>query len=238
MLPLLILVMLLSWVFWAAYQNPGLPIPRTPKLALIIGGCALAIYFGLFMNVFVGIAVLAAAILPLLYLESRAATAIKKASVRKSSLKAAYAEMSLHHGSGAINCIAISGQHAGNEIRNLPQSQLVELMSECEVNDQNSFALIECYLARIRRDPWHETRIAVGADFSKKNGGAAMSREQAIELLGLDAKFKESNVIRTYDTLTKKFRPDYDGFDFLMSNFDRAKEVLLREPNPKGHTAF
>ncbi len=142
MLPLLILVMLLSWVFWAAFNNPGLPIPKAPKWSLIGGGCLLALYFFLFLNVYVGLGVLAATIFTLLYLESRAATAIKRASEKKSKLNTSYAQMIVHHESGKIECTVTNGIYAGGDVRGLPQTQLVQLLSECEANDRRSAELL------------------------------------------------------------------------------------------------
>jgi hypothetical protein len=226
LLLLLVLLFLLSWVFWAAYNNPGLPVPKTPKWSLVIVGGGFAVLFGLNFSPYLGIGILAVALLPLLYLESKAATAMRKASAKVSKLTTAYLQLSLHHQSGAIECTVSSGKHAGNVVRSLPQAQLAELIGECEANDPLSAALIDCFLARIRRNPWHEKRISAGATFPIAGCGEVLSRVKALELLGLEFDHSQEQLTRTHEKLRSKFKPEYDGFDFLMSKIDEAKAVL------------
>jgi hypothetical protein len=58
-------------------------------------------------------------------------------------------------------------------------------------------------------------------------GKQAMSRQQAIEVLGLKAEFTEEEVIQAHRRMMQKIHPDRGGSDYLAAQINQAKETLL-----------
>ena len=59
------------------------------------------------------------------------------------------------------------------------------------------------------------------------NGKQTMSRQQAIEVLGLKAEFTEEEVIQAHRRMMQKIHPDRGGSDYLAAQINQAKETLL-----------
>lgn len=59
------------------------------------------------------------------------------------------------------------------------------------------------------------------------NHSGQMSREQALEILGLNEDATREDVITAHRSLMQKFHPDRGGNDFLASQINLAKDLLL-----------
>lgn len=57
-----------------------------------------------------------------------------------------------------------------------------------------------------------------------------MSREEALDILGLDENADEAEIRRAYKELMKKVHPDTKGSQGLARTLNRAKERLLKHP--------
>jgi DnaJ domain len=81
--------------------------------------------------------------------------------------------------------------------------------------------------------------MAVGAGFRPKpgrgpnagNGSVAtrMSREDALDVLGLDANPTDEDIRAAYRTLMKKVHPDAGGTDGLSRRLTEARDLLLKD---------
>ena len=54
-----------------------------------------------------------------------------------------------------------------------------------------------------------------------------MSREQALEVLGLKAGYTKDDVIKAHRRMMQKLHPDRGGSDYLAAQINQAKETLL-----------
>jgi hypothetical protein len=62
---------------------------------------------------------------------------------------------------------------------------------------------------------------------SPPGGKKAMSRQEAMEVLGLKADFTKEEVIQAHRRMMQKIHPDRGGSDYLAAQINQAKETLL-----------
>jgi DnaJ-domain-containing protein 1 len=91
------------------------------------------------------------------------------------------------------------------------------------LDDPDGARLLEAYLDR-RFAGWRE------ADQGERQGrrGGAMSRRDALEVLGLAEGASAADIIRAHRTLMKKFHPDHGGSTTLAARVNQAKDVLMQ----------
>lgn len=58
-------------------------------------------------------------------------------------------------------------------------------------------------------------------------GKQSMSREEAMEVLGLKAGYTEEDVVQAHRRMMQKVHPDRGGTDYLAAQINQAKETLL-----------
>jgi hypothetical protein len=142
---------------------------------------------------------------------------------RSSSARSAMVEMRLDHDSGAMTGRVLAGAYAGRAVETLSRPELVALRRELMLDDPDGARLLEAYLDR-RFAGWRE------ADQGERQGrrGGAMSRREALEVLGLAEGASEADIIRAHRTLMKKFHPDHGGSTTLAARVNQAKDVLMQ----------
>ncbi|MBW2939846.1 DnaJ domain-containing protein [Zhongshania sp. CAU 1632] len=65
---------------------------------------------------------------------------------------------------------------------------------------------------------------------SKPKSNSAMNRAQALSILGLKADASKDDIIAAHRKLMQKIHPDRGGNDFLASQINDAKDILLDDP--------
>jgi DnaJ-class molecular chaperone len=55
-----------------------------------------------------------------------------------------------------------------------------------------------------------------------------MTRQEALEILELDADAAVSDIKTAHRRLMKKFHPDHNGSDYMAAKLNEAKDVLLK----------
>jgi hypothetical protein len=134
-------------------------------------------------------------------------------------VETAFLSMTLHHDSGRMTGSVKAGQFAGRELATLTLPELLTLLQECQVSDIDSVALLEAWLDRAHPD-W---RAEPAAD--PRSG--AMTRAEALEILGLAEGADEDAIRAAHRRLMRSAHPDQGGSAWLAARINAARDLLL-----------
>ena len=145
----------------------------------------------------------------------------------QSTVRSAMFEMQLDHDSGEMDGLVLTGASEGKRLSALDEKTLLELHAVA-LADSESAALLEAYLDRRIAD-WRKN-----ADTHKDNGkrsapgSGSMTKQEAYQILGLDAGSGPQQIREAHRRLMKRVHPDSGGSTFLASKINEAKDVLLK----------
>lgn len=142
-----------------------------------------------------------------------------------STVQAKYLRMTLDHDSGDINGEVLAGQFKGNTLDQLDLEALLRLLGECG-DDEESVALLEAYLDRVYADSW---RQQASEEPRSASAPGEMSREEALQVLGLQSGASQEEIIEAHRRLMQKLHPDRGGSAYLAATINLAKQVLLSD---------
>ena len=142
-----------------------------------------------------------------------------------STVQSKYIRMTLNHDSGDINGEVLTGQFAGKTLDQLELDALLQLLTECR-DDEESVALLQAYLDRVHGDEW---RRQAGEQARQQTASPSgdMSREEALQVLGLTDDADEAEIIDAHRRLMQKLHPDRGGSAYLAAVINQAKDTLL-----------
>jgi hypothetical protein len=146
---------------------------------------------------------------------------------RASSARSAMIEMRLDLDTGAIAGSVLAGSYAGRALETLSRPELLILRQELARDDPEGVNLLEAYLDR-RFPGWRDADQGEPQGRGKGGAGGAMSRKEALEVLGLAEGAGAADIIRAHRTLMKKFHPDHGGSTALAARVNQAKDVLMQ----------
>ncbi len=144
-----------------------------------------------------------------------------------SDVKTKFLKMILDHDSGTIEGTVLAGDFKGQSLADLDINQLAQLLQVYRQKDPQSASILETYLDRMRTDDWeeyvrqHAGHDAPGADPDE------MTRDEALQILGLDESATEKDIIEAHRTLMQRNHPDRGGSTWLAARINRAKDILL-----------
>jgi len=141
-----------------------------------------------------------------------------------SRVQSKYLCMTLNHDSGEIGGEILAGQFAGKSLGQLDLDDLLQLLYECQ-DDDESLALLQAYLDREHVD-WQQHAGAQGQQQSTAVPGE-MSRDEALQVLGLSADASEADIVEAHRRLMQKLHPDRGGSAYLAATINLAKQTLL-----------
>jgi len=141
-----------------------------------------------------------------------------------SRVQSKYLRMTLNHDSGEIGGEILAGRFAGKSLGQLNLDDLIQLLRECQ-DDDESVALLQAYLDREHVD-WQQHAGAQGQQQSTAVPGE-MSRDEALQVLGLPADAAEADIIEAHRRLMQKLHPDRGGSAYLAATINLAKQTLL-----------
>lgn len=137
-------------------------------------------------------------------------------------------EMELDHDSGDMKGRVLQGPFAGRELASLSLDDINKLLSELVTADPDAARLLEAYLDR--RFPGGRTDAEPdrdpGLDRMRKPG--AMTKQEAYDVLGLQAGAGEEAIRQAHRALMKRIHPDAGGTSALAARVNEAKDVLLK----------
>ncbi|HTZ66502.1 MAG TPA: molecular chaperone DnaJ [Roseiarcus sp.] len=140
-----------------------------------------------------------------------------------STARSAMIEMRLDHSSGTMTGRVLAGAYAGRAVEALSRPDLLSLRRELARDDPDGVNLLEAYLDR-RFAGWREADQ--GERQARRSG--AMSRREALEVLGLAEGASSAEIIGAHRALMKKFHPDHGGSTTLAARVNQAKDVLMQ----------
>ena len=146
-------------------------------------------------------------------------------SGQTSTVQSKYIRMTLNHDSGDINGEVLAGQFKGSTLDKLNLEALLQLLRECQ-DDEESVALLQAYLDRVYADTWQQQAGAQGQQQAASEPGE-MSREEALQVLGLSSDASETEIVDAHRRLMQKLHPDRGGSAYLATKINLAKETLL-----------
>lgn len=147
---------------------------------------------------------------------------------QRSEVESGWFRMSLDHDTGAMDGLILKGGHRGKRLDELGEAALVALLAECRIDDPESAALLEAYLDRVHPD-WRQrdTGEAGEGESPRAASSAAMTREEAYRILGLEPGADEKAIRNAHRQLMKKLHPDQGGSSYLAAKINQAKDLLL-----------
>lgn len=135
------------------------------------------------------------------------------------SVETAFLSMTLHHDSGRMTGSVKAGQFAGRDLATLTLSDLLGLLQECQAADADSVALLEAWLDRAHPD-WR-------AEPAAEPRSGAMTRAEALEILGLVEGADEDAIRAAHRRLMRSAHPDQGGSAWLAARINAARDFLL-----------
>ena len=161
------------------------------------------------------------------YFRNAAKTAAGPSAGQSSSVQTSYLEMNLDHDTGAMSGTVRGGKHAGQQLADMSLNELLDLLGECQ-SDPQSVQLLESFIDRTHGDEW---RFAENSGQQRSQGpgvfDGAMSRAQALEILGVDDHASDQDIRDAHRRLMLANHPDRGGSTFLAAQINQAKEVLI-----------
>ena len=134
-------------------------------------------------------------------------------------------EVGLDHASGTIHGRIRRGFFQGRSLESLKPVELAHLWSDCRFVDPQSAQIVEAYLDRVH--PTWRDDIARTAEGMRSSGNSRMSRDEALDILGLGPDASETQIRRAHHELMLKLHPDKGGSHTLAAKVNEAKETLL-----------
>ena len=144
-----------------------------------------------------------------------------------SRVRSAMLEMQLDHDTGALTGRVLAGLFEGRSLESMSEAELAELAALCRASDPEGERLLEAYVDRRfpgRRKAAHDDPNAGAAP---RRDPAALTEQEAYEILGLQQGAGEEDIRRAHRALMKKLHPDHGGSTYLATRVNQAKDVLL-----------
>lgn len=150
-----------------------------------------------------------------------------------SDVNTRYLRMTLNHDTGEVTGIILIGRYSGRQLVDLKDTELLDLLTECNKEDAESAQLLETWLDRVKGSDWR--RNIFGEEFEEKSGSGQsttkMSLEEAREILGVASTVTAEEVREAHRRLMLKLHPDKGGTSYLAAKINQAKDSLLANSN-------
>jgi hypothetical protein len=227
-------VLIVVWgIMNAAANAPPRKLATGIKVGAGVGGGLLAIW--LLFTGWLGPALsLLSIFAPLQTWARRARTMARNAGGpaqgQSSGVETAYLRMSLDHDTGGIDGTVLRGRFAGRQLGELPALALLDLLAELRLADGEGATILEAYLDRVHPDWRGEGASRPSQDAAPGSGSpsAAMTRDEAYRVLGLEPGAGEREIRDAHRRLMVKMHPDQGGSTYLAAKINQAKDLLLR----------
>ena len=151
-------------------------------------------------------------------LKSQSAGAAGQSTVSTATLR-----MHLNHESGELSGDVLAGPFKDWRLSDMTREQLDELRRYCEEQDPESVQLLDGYMEQRFGESQEESR-----EQAQSTPPGGMSRQEALEVLGLDEDADKEAIVAAHRKLMQKLHPDRGGSDYLAAKINQAKDLLLQ----------
>ncbi len=148
-----------------------------------------------------------------------------------SSVETDTLRMNLDHDSGAIDGEILAGPFKGKRLTDLNKAEQLDLYRYCMQTDGPSVSLLEPFLDRSYPGGWREQKHDhdSGGGFGSHGPNPSMSREEAMQILGVGADATEHDIVEAHRKLMRRMHPDRGGSNYLAIKINQAKDRLLHK---------
>lgn len=150
----------------------------------------------------------------------------RKSAGQTSRVATSVLAMELDHDSGTMAGEVVSGLFKGRKLESLTLEEAQRLYAQCAGAPDQSRALFEAWISRVRPEWRSQWGASQGADASAAN--TKMSKAEALAILGLKAGATADDIRAAHRRLMKAAHPDLGGSDYLAAKINEAKEFLLQ----------
>jgi hypothetical protein len=231
-MPLLLGVVVLALLLWAANSFSKADPKAAARLLRNLGGVAVVLFAGFLLfrgeigpAITVGLVGLGmlgwVSIWPATF-----GARTQKSAGQVSRVRTTFIEMELDHDSGGMRWRILAGAHQGESLDALDPQTLIGLLGAMDADSRD---LLAAYLDR-RAPEWREhaqSDAAAGSRSRAPARGSKMTEEEAYQILGVQAGASAQDISRAHRSLMKKLHPDQGGSTYLAARVNEAKDVLL-----------
>lgn len=138
----------------------------------------------------------------------------------RSAIETAWLAMELDHDSGALRGEVRRGPFAGRDLAALGPADLAALLADLDREDAEGARLLRAWIERLG---------GAGEAPPAESAGGAMSRAEALAVLGLADGASPEAIRDAHRRLMKLVHPDHGGSSWLAARLNQAKDLLLGE---------
>jgi DnaJ-like protein len=148
------------------------------------------------------------------------------ASGQTSQVDTVVLRMTLDVDSGDMDGVVLEGPHMGRHLHDMSLDQLRDVLHHCRARDEESTRVMLAYLERHHPDDWAQDD-SEDSDPKNRQSSASMTKEEALEILGLSHGASVAEIKVAYHRLIAQVHPDKGGSDYLAAKINQAKDILL-----------
>jgi hypothetical protein len=142
---------------------------------------------------------------------------------RSDHIRTRHLEAAVDRDTGAVSGTVLAGVFRGRSLERLAPAELAILWRDCRLNDPEAARFLADLLDR-RHPSWREDMARAEAE---TGAGGKMTKQEALNVLGLEPDANEEDVRRAHRELMLKLHPDRGGSNYLAAKVNEAKDVLL-----------
>ena len=227
---LLIALAVIVGGYWLLRQFISTPATQVAGTARKVGGIALIAVAGILtfrgsVNAAIPLFILGLGLLGKTGLFPGGFPWAQKSAGQRSRVATSLLSMELDHDTGRMEGTVLAGPLKGRLLSSLSDEELRLFHRHCAGVADQSRALFEAWLDRSKAG-WREAWNA-GPRGGQAAPSGAMSRDEALAVLGLKAGASADDIRAAHRRLMKEFHPDHGGSDYLAAKINQAKDALL-----------
>lgn len=143
-----------------------------------------------------------------------------------STVSSRYVEMTLDHANGRMDGRVLDGPLAGRRLSALSEVEALDLWRQAR-DDADSQRLLEAWLDRAYPEWRDRGRDSEPGEGRKASSSGTMTRDEALDVLGLDSGATADDIRAAYRRLMARAHPDQGGSTWMAAKLNEARAVLL-----------